>query len=159
MHVREADESRILASKSSGLDPCKGKSEHPPIPGTAREVYLEGRPDSREAALRVWAICSQSKQLRIDAEDVRRWVEVGERCKRIKFHWDELEKEEAAISEAIQDTPLAYSWKKVREIIQESSESEGEQQAPNSVDVKEDQPVVEAGEERIRLSGDARESE
>ena len=96
---------------------------------------------------------SHSKQLWIDAEDVRRWAEVGERCKRIKFHWDELEKEEAAISEAIADTPLAYSWKKVREIIQESSESEGEQQAPNSVDAKEERPVVEAGEERIRLPG------
>ena len=91
---------------------------------------------------------SQRKQLQINAEDVRRWAEVGERCKRIKFHWDELEKEEAAISELIQDTPLDYSWKKVREMIEESSESQGEQQAPNSVDAKEERPVVEAGEER-----------
>ena len=90
----------------------------------------------------------QSRQLRIDAEDVRRWAEVGERCKRIKFHWDELEREEAAISELIQDTPLDYSWKKVREMIEESSESAGDQQAPDSVDAEEDRPVVEAGEER-----------
>ena len=40
---------------------------------------------------------SRIKLLRVTAEDVRRWAEVGERCKRIKFYWDELEKEEAAI--------------------------------------------------------------
>ena len=29
----------------------------------------------------------QKSELRITAEDVRRWAEVGERCKRIQFYY------------------------------------------------------------------------
>ena len=66
---------------------------------------------------------SQKTQLRITAEDVRRWTEVGERCNRIQFYWDELEKEESAIDELIKPTPLAFAWKKVKELASDSSAS------------------------------------
>ena len=94
---------------------------------------------------------SQSKQLRIDAEDVRFWAEIGERCKRIHYFAQELDKEEEAVSELIKDTPLKYSWLKERERVfesQKSYKSQGDQQAPYSVDAKEDRPGVEAGEGR-----------
>jgi len=39
----------------------------------------------------------QGTQLRITTEDVRFWAEVGERCKRIHFYVQELEKEEDAV--------------------------------------------------------------
>ena len=64
-------------------------------------------------------------QLRISEEDVLRWGEVAERCKRIEHHWDELEREEAALQELIRHTPLEFAWKKVRELAVDSSECAG----------------------------------
>ena len=61
-------------------------------------------------------------QLRIAEEDVIRWAEVAERCKRIEHHWDELEREEAALQELIRATPLEFAWKKVRHLAIDSSE-------------------------------------
>ena len=75
----------------------------------------------------------QRTQLRVTAEDVHLWTEIGERCKRVKYYWDELEKEEAAIVELIRPTPLAYSWTKVRELASDGSDSaksQSEQPAP-----------------------------
>ena len=57
---------------------------------------------------------SRIKLLRVTAEDVRRWAELGERCKRIRFYVQEMDKEEEAIEELIKGTPLEYSWKKER---------------------------------------------
>ena len=55
----------------------------------------------------------------------------------------------------LQGTPLAFSWKMVREMASESStsaNSQGEQQAPAAVDVQVGLPVDAAvGEERHAL--------
>ena len=93
----------------------------------------------------------QRKQLRLDAEDIRFWAEIGERCKRIDFYAQELDKEEEAVSELIKDTPLKYSWSKERERVFESQKcckSQGDQQAPDLADAKEGRPVDDLGEER-----------
>ena len=39
----------------------------------------------------------RTKLLRITADDVLRWVEIGERCARLYFHYQETEKEEDAL--------------------------------------------------------------
>ena len=80
----------------------------------------------------------QGMDLRLSAEEVRFWAELGERCKRIDFYVQELDKEEDAVSELIKDTPLKYSWVKERERALESCNFQGEQQAPNSVDAQEE---------------------
>ena len=64
-------------------------------------------------------------KLRIGEDDVLRWAEVAERCKRIEHYWDELEKEEAALQELIRSTPLEFAWRKVRDLAIDSSESAG----------------------------------
>ena len=64
-------------------------------------------------------------RLRIAEEDVRRWVEVAERCKRIEHYWNELEREEAALQELLRHTPLEFAWRKVRDLAVDSSESAG----------------------------------
>ena len=65
----------------------------------------------------------RTTQLRITAGDVRRWVEVGERVKRIRHYVQELDKEEDAVLELIRDTPLAYNWEKVKELHAASQQS------------------------------------
>ena len=73
-----------------------------------------------------------AQELRITAEDVATWAEIGERCKRIQHYYKELEKEEDSVFELVRDTPLAYSWSKVKDLAttsQKSCKSQGEQQA------------------------------
>ena len=82
----------------------------------------------------------QKSELRITAEDVRCWAEVGERCKRIQFYYQEMDKEEDAVFELVKHTPLAYSWTKVKDLAtasQKSCKSQGEQ-PPTSVDGRPD---------------------
>ena len=77
-------------------------------------------------------------------EDIRLWAEIGERCKRIQFYTREMDKEEDAVIELIKDTPLAYSWTKVKELAtanQKSSKAQSEQ--PASEDVPIGRPVGE----------------
>ena len=73
---------------------------------------------------------SQGTQLRSTEADVRRWIEIGERCKRIAYHVREAGKEEEAVEELIEGTPLRYSWKTERRLQaiarQKSCSSEGE---------------------------------
>ena len=73
---------------------------------------------------------SQGTQLRSTEADVKRWIEIGERCKRIAYHVQEVEKEEDAVCELIKDTPLSYTWKTERRLRaiarQQSCSSEGE---------------------------------
>ena len=81
-----------------------------------------------------------AQELRITAEDVAVWAEIGERCKRIQHYYKEMEKEEDRVFELVKDTPLAYSWSKVKDLAtasQKSCKSQGEQ-PPTSVDGRPD---------------------
>ena len=74
----------------------------------------------------------KAQELRITPEDVATWAEIGERCKRIQHYYKEMEKEEDRVFELVKDTPLAYSWTKVKDLAttsQKSCKSQGEQQA------------------------------
>ena len=74
----------------------------------------------------------KAQELRITPEDVATWAEIGERCKRIQHYYKEMEKEEDRVFELVKDTPLAYSWSKVKDLAttsQKSCKSQGEQQA------------------------------
>ena len=72
----------------------------------------------------------QRTRLRVTAEDVRHWTDIGERCKRIAYHVQEIDKEEDLLCELIKDTPLKYTWTTERRMQalarQPSCSSEGE---------------------------------
>ena len=78
---------------------------------------------------------STTQELRITAEGVAIWAEVGERCMRIQHYYKEMGQEEDRVFDLLKDTPLAYSWSKVKDLCttsQKSCKSQGEQQ-PDTV--------------------------
>ena len=83
----------------------------------------------REAAEGAVECKSQAAQLRITLDDVRLWVEIGERCKRVEFHFKELNREQEEIEKLVARTPLRYSYRAVSDILADSSsQKSGEQE-------------------------------
>ena len=73
----------------------------------------------------------QAAQLRITAEDVVRWAELGEHCKRAQYHHQEIERAEKEIGRLVAGTPLRYSYRAVRNLMTlraDASEAGSEQQ-------------------------------
>ena len=73
----------------------------------------------------------QAAQLRITAEDVVRWAELGEHCKRAQYHHQEIERAEKEIGRLVAGTPLRYSYRAVRDLMTlraDASEAGSEQQ-------------------------------
>ncbi len=103
------------------------------IDGIRAQKAAEGSAEHESPPL----IGGQETQLRITAADVRRWVEIGERCKRIQHYYQEMDKEEDAVFVLLKDCPLAYSWQKVKELhagSQESCKSQGDEPADKAGD-------------------------
>ena len=86
---------------------------------------------AREAAKESVEHKSQAAQLRITPDDVRRWAEIGEWCKRVEFHYQELEHAEDEIIKLVEHTPLSFSYTKVADrwaaVSQNSDKQQDEQ--------------------------------
>ena len=86
---------------------------------------------AREAAEGAAEHKIQAAQLRITPEDVVRWAEIGEWCKRVEFHYQELERAEDEIIKLVEHTPLIFAYTKVADrwaaASQKPGEPEGEQ--------------------------------
>jgi len=80
--------------------------------------------------------------LRITAEDVRRYVEIGKWCIRVEFYYQELSQAELELRKLLDPTPLTYSCTRVRDLTTpgNSSTSQGEQ-PPTVVDAPEGRPA------------------
>ena len=76
---------------------------------------------------------ASTQELRITPEGVATWAEIGERILRIQHYYDEMNREEDRVFELIKDTPLTYSWTKVKDLTIKSQKSQGEQQADAGV--------------------------
>ena len=83
---------------------------------------------AREAAEGAAEHKSQAAQLRITPDDVARWAEIGEWCKRIEFHYQELEHAEDEIIKLVEHTPLSFSYTKVADRWAAVSQKSGKQQ-------------------------------
>ena len=66
---------------------------------------------------------SSTQELRITPQGVATWAQIGERCLRIQHYYSELQKEEDYVWELLKDTPVRYSWEKVKDMVMVSQKS------------------------------------
>ena len=77
---------------------------------------------------------SSPQKLQITPAGVATWAEIGERCLRIQHYFREMQKEEDLVFELLRDTPVQYSWQKVKDMMEvelKASKSQGSQPADN----------------------------